>query len=259
MPELVRAVSEDDPLPPFAANAGGTGPSRLRSLFERDLETICLKCLAKEPADRYPSAEALARDLDQCLRGRSIGARPMGAAERWMRWCRRRPLVATILALLGVTLLALAIGGPLMAMKLGAARDDAVRAHAQTRRALDRLEVASVGTRFSQVSGADALALVARRLRENSGSGADADRALALLARHRFAVPEPKPRFRIEARPRLAGADSRWWIDFTPDGSPWAVFTKRASRTPAAAGCDGNLPIGAASGPPGFIRMAAAS
>ena len=85
---------------------------RLVPSVPKDLETITLKCLEKQPAQRYPTADDLAADLDRFLRQQPIRARPIGFAGRAWRWCRRRPAVAMLAVGLASTL-AIGIGGVL--------------------------------------------------------------------------------------------------------------------------------------------------
>jgi tetratricopeptide (TPR) repeat protein len=98
--ETLRQVVSQEPVP----------PSRLNAAVPRDAETICLKCLEKDPRRRYASALALAEDLHRFGRDEPIVARPVGHLGRGLRWARRNPtgaaLVATALALVG-----LAVGG----------------------------------------------------------------------------------------------------------------------------------------------------
>jgi WD40 repeat protein len=104
--------------PPFRADtpldtilqARTQDPPRPRTLnpkADRDLETICLKCLEREPARRYGSAEALADDLERWLRGQPIVARPASAREQLAKWAKRRPAVAALLGVAAALLLAM--------------------------------------------------------------------------------------------------------------------------------------------------------
>src|SRR5262249_7754616 len=80
-------------------------PRALQPGLDRDLETICLKCLEKDPRRRYGSAEALADDLDRWLSGVPIQARPAGRLERLVKWARRRPAIAALSATLILSLI----------------------------------------------------------------------------------------------------------------------------------------------------------
>jgi serine/threonine-protein kinase len=98
--DTLLMVRAEDPLP----------PSRLRPKLPPDLETICLKCLRKEPRKRYGSAEELADDLGRFLDGRPVLARPVRWWERGWKWVRRRPAAAGLIAVSAAALLALLVG-----------------------------------------------------------------------------------------------------------------------------------------------------
>jgi WD40 repeat protein len=92
--ETLRALQEDAPLPPKAFN----------SVIPKDLETICLRCLEKDPSRRYATAQELSDDLSRFLRHEPIMARPIGPLAKSWRWARRKPVVAGLLAALSLAL-----------------------------------------------------------------------------------------------------------------------------------------------------------
>jgi WD40 repeat protein/tRNA A-37 threonylcarbamoyl transferase component Bud32 len=94
--DTLMQVIHNEPLP----------PTRLASRTPRDLETVCLKCLEKDPQRRYATAHELAEDLHRFLNHEPVSARPVSRPERFWRWCRRNPaIVAGTIAALAIIVL----------------------------------------------------------------------------------------------------------------------------------------------------------
>jgi WD40 repeat protein len=129
---LVQVVG-DEPVP----------PSRLQPNVPRDLETICLTCLQKEPHRRYPSAESLADDLKAFREGRSITARPVGRLEQTWRWCRRNRALAAALLAVALLLVAGSVVSTLFGIRAKASAERAEEEANQARQARQAAETAS--------------------------------------------------------------------------------------------------------------------
>jgi WD40 repeat protein len=113
--ETIRQVLEEDPRPPSIFNKA----------VDRDLETICLKCLEKEPGRRYSSAAGLAADLERWLRHEPIMVRPITRPERLWKWVRRRPALAALAFTSFLFVVTLLIVTTVASVRLKAGRDGA--------------------------------------------------------------------------------------------------------------------------------------
>jgi WD40 repeat protein/predicted Ser/Thr protein kinase len=108
LPQTLRLVAETEPVSPRLLNPD----------VPRDLETICCKCLEKEPQRRYASASELGEELGRYLSDEPICARPIGLPGRWIRWCRRKPALAFSTTAAVLLLFVIAIGSPMALIRI---------------------------------------------------------------------------------------------------------------------------------------------
>lgn len=195
--ELLQRIVEDPP----------PAPSRRNPRIGIDLETVCLKCLAKDPSQRYVTARELADDLERWRTHQPIRARAPGVAERWMLWSRRHPALASLsaAALLAVALFTVQQARHATALR---AERDAARAaqiRAETTVIHQRLTHADQLLRAGKT--ADALTEWARILRSNPTNTVAAARIFSTLSHRSFLLPmagesvRPLPSFTLEFSP----------------------------------------------------------
>ena len=200
-------------------NTEPVSPRLLNPSVPRDLETLCLKCLEKEPARRYQTAQTLAEDLDRFLRDEPIQARPVGQAEKAWRWCRRKPLVASLGGATLVLLLAVTIGSPIAIYRINHERQRAEKGESAARRGeLDARQKAyasdmnSVQQALAQSDLGRALQLLDRH-RPGSAGGSPAvfgDSPKTRVRRDQEGAPGESPDAAREPR-ALPNSDLRGW------------------------------------------------
>ena len=199
--EVFRQIREDPP----------TGIRSLRPEVHRDLETICLTCLAKDPTRRYDSALALSEDLERWLASKPIRARPTSVWERALLVWRRKPAVMSLAAAVAVLLVALVVGAVAAGFELRSRIEETREAEASAREQTRKACLAE-----------------ARALRRG-GSAGRRDRALELL-RQAHAI-RPGPDVVSEAVANLALTDLVTELEWErPEGELWVAFDPALER-----------------------------
>jgi WD40 repeat protein/tRNA A-37 threonylcarbamoyl transferase component Bud32 len=186
--------------PPFAAetlaatlaqvlNKEPVAPRSLNATIPRDLETICLKCLEKDPHRRYPTATELAEELGRFQRGEPIQARPAGQVERVWRWCRRNPALAGSLATAVLLLFAGVVASTLETRRARTAERDQTVLRQRAEVALTQLELQHAEALFAAGDAPRAVAHLASVLASGRSNRVAAERLLSALTSRSLPLP----------------------------------------------------------------------
>ncbi len=177
--ETIRKVVDEEPTPAYA----------LYSFVDRELETICLKCLEKAPGQRYGSAIALAEDLERWQRHEPILARRSTTVDRLRKWMRRNPKVAALVILVHLAFL-LGLAGVLWQWRRAeASRVALARTNLTLTRTLDHLQWRDINALLDEDHADRAVARLAAQLRQAPHDWRAATYAMSILEQRSFAMP----------------------------------------------------------------------
>ena len=217
---ILAAIVADEPAP----------PRQLRAAIHGDLQTICLKCLQKEPGRRYASAGELAEDLRRFLRGEPILARPIAAWERTARAIKRHPAMASLAVLAGVAVLGLLVGA--IWHRVQAMASDAQLATALAAQKNLQDDVARAETRARQLQYASAL----HQVQQAAGQGDFAAARRLLTALVPLAGQDDVRGFEWHYLAARYATGDKTWSGHT--GSVYALAIADDGRTVATGGED---------------------
>src|SRR5579859_3397676 len=234
--EMRRLIREKEPARPStrlstllatelttAAQHRRAAPPKLVQQLRGDLDSIVMKCLEKDRARRYETANGLARDIERHLNHESITARPTRRAARLWRWCRREPELSTLGAAVLLLLLTLAAASTIAAWRINSARSAERLQRGVAEQARNELALSVMHRSeewFESGESPKALAHLALVLRQNPSNYIAGQRLLSALSERQFARP---------ILPPLQHADRVTWAQFSPDGL--LIVTTSADRT----------------------------
>src|SRR5262245_35241080 len=207
----IQQVLEKEPTPPSAGNAN----------VDHDLETVCLKCLRKEPEERYASAEALANDLERWLRHEPIEARPIGTRERMAKWVRRNPRGTVLLTVTAIAVLGLIVVPTLLSLRLREANSRAALKAEENRQSLVQLNVGRGVDLLERADLAGSLPWFVEALKLDAGNP------------EREAVHRTRIAAVLNQLPRLAGVlvhpTNMTTLGFSPDGRRVLMYSEEGA------------------------------
>jgi predicted Ser/Thr protein kinase len=192
--QTIRLVTEAEPVSPRLLNPD----------VPRDLETICLRCLQKDPAHRFSSAALLADELGRFMRDEPIVSRPISVGARFARWCQRKPALAASVAIGALLLLIVMIGSPIALIRIEKERQEAVAARGKESALRVRAENAERET------AAKLYQALLEQARASVRSGDLGQRVLALDAARRATAISNTAELRREVIAALALADMKF-------------------------------------------------